>query len=143
MGMNIQDRIAKLEKELKQLKIDLAEDDEITEVVWKPRVGEIILVSDNKEQWYYSKFSGYEDDDSYCGVEGEYWTYAKPLNDPMVIQLIPHKPGDPRPCDEDKDVIALHGNEFSSQRYYTCEKALYLYWGVNDDESDIFAWAPL
>jgi hypothetical protein len=46
--VNIQDRIAKLEKELKQLKIDLAEDDEITEAVWKPRVGEIILVSDNQ-----------------------------------------------------------------------------------------------
>ena len=144
--MNIQDRIAKLEKELAELKGEL-------EVVWTPRKGEIVKFSNDGVQWRTGKIVGYnyskdyiDDDENVMYYEDDYgdnWNYCHPINDPMVIQLIPHVPGDPMPCSKDKDVITLHGNEFAEERYYTVGAAGEIHWDMCDSDSDVFCWAPL
>ena len=132
--MNIQDRIAKLEKELKQLKIDLAEDEEITEVVWKPRKGEIVEMSDDGEVWVLRRYYGtYEH--SYLDNFKESWMMCRRLNDPMVIQLIPHKPGDPRPYGDANNVIVV----FKSG-YYDAANPREFDWDDDNDEANIVGW---
>jgi len=99
--VNIQDRIAKLEKELAELKEDCLDES------WSPREGEICEFSDDKDIWYTERFVVKTDDTSYPYVSysSEAYKYCRPLNDPMVIQLIPHVPGDPMPCDGDAKVL--------------------------------------
>ena len=143
--MNIQDRIAKLEKELAELKGEL-------EVDWMPRKGEIVKFSNDGVQWRTGKIIGYnyskdyvDDDEDTMYYEDDYgdnWNYCHPLNDPMVIQLIPHVPGDEMPCDFDSDVIVLHGNDFS-KRYYTVDSAKNISWDRFDSNDDVFGWKHL
>jgi hypothetical protein len=137
--VNIQDRIAKLEKELKQLKIDLAEDQEITEAVWKPRVGEIVLMSHHGDDWETMRFVAMRLG-CYVAENGDFYDYCKPLNDPMVIQLIPHVPGDPNPTIDDCFVLIKYRNGVTD--ILTAEHA---YWGTieNSHDGEIVAWAPL
>ena len=138
--MNIQDRIANLEKELAQLKEEVSE--EKVDESWKPRVGEIVEMSDDGHYWLLRR---YEDDDDFGFMDtfGESFEMCRPLNDPMVIQLIPHVPGDPMPCGKDKDVITLHGNEFAEERYYCASAAGESHWDMCDSDSDVFGWFPL
>jgi len=134
--VNIQDRITKLEKELAELKESVGKKE-----MWFPRKGEIIRVTDNKEDWAYTRFAEYKKD-YYYDDNGDFWMYAEPLNDPMVIQLIPHVPGDEMPCDFDSDVIVLHGNDFS-KRYYTVDSAKNISWDRFDSNDDVFGWKHL
>ena len=142
--MNIQDRIAKLEKELAELKGEL-------EVVWMPRKGEIVKFSNDGVQWRTGKIVGYnyskdyiDDDEDIMYYEDDYgdnWSYCHPINDPMVIQFIPHKSGDPMPCEENRVIMVKFGNNT-----YDTGIAGDWYWGNRDeDEYDylIVAWAPL
>jgi hypothetical protein len=137
--VNIQDRIAKLEKELKQLKIDLAEDQEITEAVWKPRVGEIVEMSDDGETWLLRRFVGPDGAEDPLDEFGESFAYYRPLNDPMVIQLIPHKPGDPNPTKENSFVLIKYRS--GATDILSSEHS---YWGTveNNHHDEIVAWAP-
>ena len=142
--MNIQDRIAKLEKELEELKESYMKDEDAKENTWTPREGEICEFSDDEDIWHIERFVVKTDDTKYPYVSyTEAYKYCRPLNDPMVIQLIPHKPGDPMPCDGHKDVITLHGNEFAEERYYAASAAGENLWDMCDSESDVFGWAPL
>jgi hypothetical protein len=144
MGMNIEDRIAKLEKELKQLKIDLAEDDEISEAVWKPRIGEICEFSDDGVKWCVDRFLDKFDDDGerkyqYIG-DWDVHRDCRPLNDPMVIQLIPHKPGDPNPTKENSFVLIKYRS--GATDILSSEHS---YWGTaeNNHHDEIVAWVPI
>ena len=144
--MNIQDRIAKLETQICQ-SIDeltkLKEEVSLEKVddSWKPRVGEIVEMSDDGDYWLLRR---YEDDGDFGFMDtfGESWENCRPLNDPMVIQLIPHVPGDEMPCDFDSDVIVLHGNDFS-KRYYTVDSAKNISWDRFDSNDDVFGWKHL
>ena len=143
--MNIQDRIAKLEKELSELKESYMKDVDAKENTWKPRVGEICEFSDDEDMWIISRLVEVKDslqEYPYSSTHEDF-RYCRPLNDPMVIQLIPHVPGDPMPCGKDKDVITLHGNEFAEERYYCASAAGESHWDMCDSDSDVFGWFPL
>ena len=137
--MNIQDRIAKLETQICQ-SIDeltkLKEEVSLEKVddSWMPRKGEIIRVTDNKEDWAYTRFAEYKKD-YYYDDNGDFWMYAEPLNDPMVIQLIPHVPGDPRPSgDANKVVVVFESGEYDTQSPYELD------WGDDNEEGNIVGW---
>ena len=130
--MNIQDRIAKLEKELAQLKEEVSE--EKVDESWKPRVGEIVEMSDDGHYWLLRR---YEDDDDFGFMDtfGESFEMCRPLNDPMVIQLIPHVPGDPKPYGDANNVIVVFKSgayDASNPRDFDWEDGL--------DEANIVGW---
>ena len=112
--MNIQDRIAKLEKELAELKASYQKDEEEE---WKPRVGEIVEMSDQGGYWLLRRYDS-ESDFGFIDSFGESWENCRPLNDPMVIQLIPHVPGDAAPCESGNATIVLYENgEYESTSF--------------------------
>lgn len=135
--MNIQDRIAKLEKELVELK------EQCVDVPWTPREGEICEVSENGREWLVRKVYKYkpEEENPYVSDFAK-WPLARPLNDPMVIQFIPHKPGDPMPCGGDEEVIIRFrsgciGVQHAGETDWSLAIARSLF------SSDVIAWAPL
>ena len=130
--MNIQDRIANLEKELAQLKEEVSE--EKVDESWKPRVGEIVEMSDDGHYWLLRR---YEDDDDFGFMDtfGESFEMCRPLNDPMVIQLIPHVPGDPKPYGDSNEVIVV----FKSG-HYDASNPRDFNWDDDNDEYNIVGW---
>ena len=133
--MNIQDRIAKLEKELAELKEELSE--EKVDTSWKPRVGEICEFSDDEDRWIISRLVEAKDslqEYPYSSTHEDF-RYCRPLNDPMVIQLIPHVPGDPRPSgDANKVVVVFESGEYDTQSPYELD------WGDDNEEGNIVGW---
>ena len=140
--MNIQDRIAKLEKELVELR-EYVEQPDPTQDNWSPRVGEIVLVSsygdEYENSWEVRRFVEMEDN-NYVSEDGYFWEFCKPLNDPMVIQLIRHVPGDPMPCKGNQFILVKFGNGS-----YDNARADDWYWDTYEDapDSEIVAWAPM
>ena len=128
--MNIQDRIAKLEKELAELKGELE---------WTPRKGEIVKFSNDGVQWRTGKIVGYnyskdyvDDDENVMYYEDDYgdnWNYCHPLNDPMVIQLIPHVPGDPVPKWNGEALYITRAGD------YYIDSVCDLFWGENEEQT--------
>lgn len=94
--MNIQERIEALEKELEALKTEYKNG--ANKADWQPRLGEIIEMSNNGKIWYTQRFVKFVNGEKFpCVSETGLYKYMRPLNDPMVIQLIPHTPGDSLP----------------------------------------------
>lgn len=130
--------------ELNTLKYRIAElEAQMNEPEWVPFVGEIVEVSDNDldEKWTARRFASYSGNAEYRyrSDNGEYWKHCRPLSDPNVIQLRPHRPGDPMPCDDNTRVIYRLRNGD-----YTTEWAFNLDWGVQDyPATEIDAWAPV
>jgi len=137
--VNIQDRIAKLETQICQ-SIDeltkLKEEVSLEKVddSWKPRVGEIVLMSHHGNDWETMRFVAMRLG-CYVAENGDFYDYCKPLNDPMVIQLIPHVPGDPKPYGDANNVIVV----FKSGAYDASNPRDFN-WGYDNDEADIVGW---
>lgn len=139
--MNIQDRIAKLETqicqnidELTKLKEEMSKENKI----WIPRVGEIVEMSDDRESWYVQKFVDIEEgEETIYRFNGDYesFTFCRPLTDPMVIQLIPHVPGDPKPYGDANNVIVV----FKSGEYDAANPRDFN-WDDDNYEDNIVGW---
>ena len=131
--MNIQDRIAKLEKELAQLKEEVSL--KKVDNSWKPRVGEIVLMSHHGNDWETMRFVAMRLG-CYVAENGDFYDYCKPLNDPMVIQLIPHVPGDPMPsfADAHRIVIVFENGQYDVS--YTHDVS----WGDDNDGYNVIGW---
>ena len=136
--MNIQDRIAKLEKELAELR-EYVEQPDPTQDNRSPRVGEIVLMSHHGDDWETMRFVAMHLG-CYVAENGDFYDFCKPLNDPMVIQLIPHKPGDPMPCKGNQFILVKFGNGS-----YDNARADDWYWDTYEDapDSEIVAWVPM
>jgi len=105
--MNTLERIAKLEKELQKLKEEVMSAPEPPD--WMPRKGEICEFGDADEYWVTTKFVEYDNDDVYPYVveDNNRYMFCRPLNDPMVIQLVPHDQDPSAPCDPSDVVVVL------------------------------------
>ena len=106
------DRIEKLQAQVAEISAELEALKAKAEPEWVPFPGEIIE---------YPTHDGYavriatgevdEDGDPFAYVNGEsngvtnVFHCARPLSDPNVIQLRPHKAGDPIPCKGDERVL--------------------------------------
>ena len=90
------DRIEKLQAQVAEISAELEALKAQPE--WVPFPGEIVEVSDGGSQWIVRKFHSMKDR-RYMTHGGALWNFARPLSDPNVIQLRPHKTGDPMPCE--------------------------------------------
>ena len=114
--MNILERIEKMEAELQELKemaidsID-AKTAEVEEGEYVPRSGEIVELSDDGNEWVVVKLTNYDGNDvfPYEIFDGTRYLYCRPLQDKMVIQLIPHEPNGEMPCDGAVIVLFQNG----------------------------------
>jgi hypothetical protein len=107
--MNTLERIAQLEKELQELK-DLVSLEIPCKENYKPRPGEICVFSvDDDDHCITARFIEFDDTDIYPYVteDGCKYPYCHPLNDPMVIQLIPHNQDFDEPCNPSDEVVVL------------------------------------
>ena len=125
--------------ELNTLKYRIAElEAQLAEPEWVPFPGEIVEVSEGGTQWAVRKFQ-HMTGVRYGTYGGALWNLARPLSDPNIIQLRPHTPGDPMPCDSDQQVIVNRksGIEIGVSRFFD--------WGTwcDDPKYRIVAWAPL
>jgi hypothetical protein len=141
--MNIQDRIAKLETqicqsidELTKLKEDTRLDNK--ENTWHPRQGEIVEMSDEGVGWFIRRY-GRQTDFNYEDTLGERFVMCRPLDDPMVIQLIPHTPGDPRPPfgDAQRLIVAFENGEYDVSYSHNVG------WGNNYEGYNVIGWIDI
>jgi hypothetical protein len=113
--MNTLERIAKLEKELQELKeMALSSIDDIQVLhQWVPRVDEIVEVGDDASEWFVDRFVDHHPDSDYPYVttHDSCWRYCRPLNDPDVIQLHPFAPGE-YPKDDQMVLVRLSTGEY-------------------------------
>ena len=127
-----------MQTELDTLKRRIAElEAQMNEPEWHPFAGEIVEVSDFGHDWIVRQITAYNpgDDFPYKTGKGTDWKYARPLSDPNIIQLRPHTPGDPMPCDGHVRVIAHYGDLDVDN--YVIGQACSRNW------KDVTAWAPL
>ena len=125
-----------MQTELDTLKRRIAElEAQLAEPEWVPFPGEIVEVSDVGTSWHVARFRSHEDGREFpfrSSPNGVSWKYARPLSDPNVIQLRPHTPGDPMPCDgKSMVVVRIPDGRIASGKAYS--------WAWDG----IVAWAPL
>ena len=126
--------------ELNTLKYRIAElEAQMNEPEWVPFPGELIEVRNvggPEDGWKIRRFvsKGGSVAPFVCEGEGNNyrWMNARPLSDPNIIQLRPHTPGDPMPCDgKSMVVVRIPDGRISSGKAYS--------WAWDG----IVAWAPL
>jgi hypothetical protein len=136
--MNTLERIEKMEKELAELK-ELVSLEIPCKENYKPRPGEICEFGDADDYWVTTKFVKYDNDDVYPYVveDANRYMFCRPLNDPMVIQLIPYSPGEDNPLvDKGQNVIVIQRNGFID-----CGEVSHFYWGeCSDSGNDIVGY---
>ena len=130
-----------MQTELDALKRRIAEiEAQMAEPDWVPFPGEMIEVRNNDtDSWLVRVATG-----EVVGgcvqafIDGETngmfmeWRQARTLSDPNVIQLRPHTPGDPMPCDgKSMVVVRIPDGRIASGKAYS--------WAWDG----IVAWAPL
>ena len=124
-----------MQTELDALKRRIAEiEAQMAEPDWVPFPGEIVEGRDRDgDEWVVSRFVERVPERCHqwdCGVD--MWIHVRPLQDPNVIQLRPHTPGDPMPCDgKSMVVVRIPDGRISSGKAYS--------WAWDG----IVAWAPL
>lgn len=131
-----------LQNELTQLKGRIAEiEKQIKESGWVPYPGEIVEVSDYGEEWVVRRIASCdaEEEFPYRCEDGSVWKCVQQLSDPNIIQLRPHTPGDPQPCDDNTRVIyRLRNGDCTTEWAFTLD------WGIQDfPATEIDAWAPV
>jgi hypothetical protein len=110
--MNTIERIAKMEKELEELKKEMNSVESYSK--YTPRPGEICEFGDGDDKWCVGRFVEYDSEKNYPytfdgdGVAAR----CRQLQDPMVIQLIRRNPEDVHmPCFDHETVIVLTGED--------------------------------
>lgn len=135
--MQLQERIANLEKELADLKLEVIKDQDI------PNIGEIVEMGDDiEEDWLLRRFCGFAVDSGLPMDEfGESFCYYRRLSDPMVVQLKPYDPQkDDTPDIAGAWVLVVYEN---GQYHYTSDPHI-LDWGDQNPRGfNIKGWVVL
>jgi hypothetical protein len=130
--MNTLERIAKLEKELAELK-ELVNLEIPRKENYEPRPGEICEFGTTDDYWLTAKFVEYDRDDVYPYVveDNSKFMFCRQLNDPMVIQLIPYSAEEGVTPKHSNRVIVLQKNGVYDSGYIddfvwneSCDKSL-------------------
>ena len=127
------DRIEKLQAQVAEISAELEALKAQPE--WVPFPGEIVEVRDNdstpSDRWMVDRFEELEPGECHpFECQRSVWQQARPI--PNVIQLRPHTPGDPMPCDYKQQVLCR--NEYGT---WSMGQAAHIVW------DRVTAWAPL
>ena len=138
------ERIEKLQAQVAEISAELESLKAKAEPEWVPFPGEIIETRAYTEAhtWQLRVATGGTDKmgrvTTYLNGErsGEVttWADARPLSDSNVIQLRPHTPGDPMPCDEGRIVFVRYTDRDFG---YGFGHGSQIHW------REVTAWAPL
>ena len=137
------ERIEKLQAQVAEISAELEALKAKAEPEWVPFPGEMIEVrSNDTDVWRVRIATGevvgrrvqvFCDGERGGQVMG--WEQARPLSDSNVIQLRPHTPGDPMPCDRKQQVVVRYNGELCHS--YNAGDAEDRNW------YHVTAWAPL
>ena len=103
------ERIEKLQAQVAEISAELESLKAKAEPEWVPFPGEFVLCRNYEgDQWELDRFTGHITDPLGWHCERAAWSYIQPIKNPNVIQLRPHKAGDPMPCEGGQKVLVRY-----------------------------------